>query len=271
MSGNLRERVAAAMAVRELVRRLATLLSAEGVDLAVLKGALLQHAVYDDPAERTVNDVDLLVGEADFSRADRALVRAGFLRAYDEPGHRQHVFHLQGSRFAVDLHRELFFPGEFRLRAVDLLARARRDTTIFGAPVLLPDPYDLYAHLFGHFVHTWLSTREVHHPRDFALVAARFRLEASACARALLSSGMARPARYGLPLIDDAFARAVLAALPFDPFAQPLATAVRAIVPRLPANHGLGLLPPKLLNRSPPSALRAVAGGTLRRLRRRLR
>ena len=249
MTAGLRERATQALAVRELVRRLATLLAAAGIEAVLLKGALLQQAVYDDPAERPVNDLDLLVGAADFER----------------------VFRVPGSRFVVDLHRELFFPGQFRLRGREVIARARQDTKLFDAPLLVPDPYDLYAHLFGHFVLAWLTTRELHHPRDFERVARRFQLEARRCAETLARCGMARAAHYALPLLGDPFSLEVLQALPPDPLATPLARLVRAIVPRLPANRGVGLLAPKLLHRSPSSAARAIAGGAYRRVRRRLR
>ena len=46
-----------------------------------VKGALLQHWLYDDPSERLLSDVDLLVRPEDFGRAIERLESEGYRRA----------------------------------------------------------------------------------------------------------------------------------------------------------------------------------------------
>ena len=43
-----------------------------------VKGALLQHWLYDDPSERAMSDVDVLVPRLELRRAATLLVSAGY-------------------------------------------------------------------------------------------------------------------------------------------------------------------------------------------------
>ncbi|MBC7174256.1 MAG: nucleotidyltransferase family protein, partial [Polyangiaceae bacterium] len=132
----------AGIVARGLVGRCARALDARGIPVMALKGAALHALIYEDPADRPLSDVDLLVRPRDHARAIVALESIGFrpvapttswatsLVASDQP-------------LSVDLHRRLFPTGLFRLRVEELFARAHLDTTTFGAPVRLPDAYDL--------------------------------------------------------------------------------------------------------------------------------
>ena len=53
-------------------------LGAAGVTPIVLKGAYLAEGVYRNPALRPMNDVDLLVRQADLSAAQRSLLDLGY-------------------------------------------------------------------------------------------------------------------------------------------------------------------------------------------------
>ncbi len=66
----------------ELARRqllqIASRLHMQGIRLIPMKGVLFRHLLYDDPAERDLTDLDLLVHPADFERAASALQTLGY-------------------------------------------------------------------------------------------------------------------------------------------------------------------------------------------------
>jgi hypothetical protein len=265
-----RDRFAAAELAGEWVRRAAEAFAPEGIRVMPLKGVLLQKLVYREPARRALSDVDLLVPEPGYERATAALHALGF-RVVRETERERELRDPRGGP-PIDLHRALFSPGQFRMPASDLFARARRDNALFSAPVWVPDPHDLYAHLVGHLALTFLFVHRVHHPEDLGAVADRFGLDPIACAAHLRRCGIARAARYALALADeaspDAFARKVAAALGEDLPGELLARGVLAVVPQLRPFSTLGLLPRHVLHRTPASAARALARALERRVKR---
>lgn len=265
-----RGRFVAAEAARATVGTLARSLAAVGIPVAPLKGVVLVATGAADPTERELSDVDLLVPADRFEEASRVVAAAGWTFAREETGGRERLFLAQG-RTPVDLHREPFGRGRFRLPGADLLARARPDERAFGAPVLLPDPLDLYAHLVGHLADTWLFFRTVHNPGDLALVARHWGLAPDAVAAHLTRCGLAWAAAWVLPLVceevGDPFADEVLRALGHHPVRHGFGRAVRGLVPHLPPRSAAGLVPALVLHRDPriaaPELLRAIG----RRLR----
>src|SRR4051794_12798967 len=61
-----------------LVKRVAEILQKQGIPLMPLKGVLLRKLVYGEQSFRPIADVDILVPEAQFPDACRALRREGF-------------------------------------------------------------------------------------------------------------------------------------------------------------------------------------------------
>jgi hypothetical protein len=60
-------------------------LSAAGLDLLVLKGPAVAHAVYADPALRSFTDLDIMVRERDWEEVHRLLTALGFEQAEGWP------------------------------------------------------------------------------------------------------------------------------------------------------------------------------------------
>ena len=66
------------MAATALVADVARRLSHEGIEVMPVKGALLQHWLYEDPADRPLTDIDLLVRASDFPAAHAVLADNGY-------------------------------------------------------------------------------------------------------------------------------------------------------------------------------------------------
>jgi hypothetical protein len=223
------------------------------VDVMPLKGVLLRRLVYDDPAERPVGDVDLLVRGRDVRRAHEALDAAGFEPIFLEPMERERSFRHRRLGLLVDLHWQLFYDDYFDFDAGGLFARASWDATSFSTPVWRMSPLDLYAHVLVHAGFTaWVQPA----PRlyDIARVADRLRIDPAAAADHLRACGMSAFARYALRLAaragDPAHPLAVLAALGRDPVRDLAARAVLAAVPLLRDRPYLAYAPRRMLFRS---------------------
>lgn len=149
----------------ELVR-LTQLLDTAAVRAVALKGPVLAHACYDEPAHRMMSDLDLLVGRQDLSRATEILAHAGYIedgdrhlracrtafrRWYNATG-----FHHPVSRVRVDLHWDFApagFPGG--LDPDELIGRAR-PVLVEGHPVRSLSPEDNLLFLCAHGAkHQW--------------------------------------------------------------------------------------------------------------------
>jgi hypothetical protein len=123
----------AAQARRHLLQRtLAVATEALDVPALVIKGHVLAADWYDDPMTRDFNDVDMLVGSADFGRAVEALESVGMEAATTNwHGFLEHEvaeipMRLRGT--VVDLHWHVVATGlvrrHLRLRTADLFERA---------------------------------------------------------------------------------------------------------------------------------------------------
>jgi Uncharacterised nucleotidyltransferase len=103
------------------------------IEYRVLKGPVLAHTVYRDPALRSFGDVDVLVRDADFDAAIDELRVLGFHRRFVEPRPGFDARFAKGAcleradGLELDLHRT-FAPGAFglRLARLDLFAPAPR-------------------------------------------------------------------------------------------------------------------------------------------------
>lgn len=228
------------------------------VEVMPLKGVLLRRVAYDDPAERSVGDVDLLVRGRDVRRAHDALVAAGFGVIFLEAGERERCFKHPRHGMLVDLHWQLFYEDYFDFDAEGLFARASLDSVNFPVPVRRMSDLDLYAHVLAH---AGFASWVVDAPRceDIPRLAARLRLAPEAIAAHLAAHRMDRFARYALRYViratGDAHSRAVLAALPRDPVGDALAAATLAVMPRIRKRPYLAYAPRRMLYRSTEAAV----------------
>jgi hypothetical protein len=88
-------------------------LRAADVNVAPLKGFSYATTIYDHPSERPMNDVDLLVKQADESRARGILVDCGFALSSDAPRH--HASTWVRDSLVIDLHRNIVGQGRSRI------------------------------------------------------------------------------------------------------------------------------------------------------------
>lgn len=224
-----------------------------GVTAMPLKGVLLRRLVYDDPVERAVGDVDLLVRGRDLRAAHQALVARGFEAIFLEPTERQRGFRHSRLGVLVDLHWQLFYEDYFDLDAEDLFARATWDLEGFATPVWRMAPLDLYAHVLAHLGFTaWVLER----PRveDLARITERLRIAPDAAAAHLRAHGMDRFARYALRYAmqqsADPHPSRVLAALGAAPLDDAVARAVLRTMPAIRSHPYLAYAPRRMLYRS---------------------
>ncbi len=219
----------------EVVRDVATLLRARGIAVMPIKGVLLQHWLYADPADRPMTDVDLLVQPEELAVARGVLEAAGY-REHQRSSAGALVFETPWT-LAVDLHPHLFEPTRYRMPTDEVMRRGRTDSTFFGVEVRLPSKLDVYAHLIGKFGSDHLDATADSRLDEIARMGRLVDARPSLVAAHLRDCGMRRVARYALGLSarrDDCVAPEVLRHLPPDPIGRLLAAAA---VPTL-ANAG---------------------------------
>lgn len=248
----LAQRFATSVIAREVLRDVARVLADAGIAVMPLKGVLFQLVLYADPAERALLDVDVLVPSADFERAIRALLQAGFLpRSAGQSLIECALWSPRG--MVVDLHRQLFSGGRYRLSTEAVFRRATLDERLLGVPLRLAHPHDTAAHLIGKFVADHEGNDPVQRLEELRLWAERFGIEPMRLARHLSVCGMARAGRYtlqrGVELTQQRFFSAVLAALPADPLGRAYARLARTLMSELEPTS-FAALPTHLLNSS---------------------
>ncbi len=216
-----------AWAVRETasyhLQRIARAFSRAGLGLMVLKGMWLQAYAYEDPDERPFADLDLLVRRGELAAAEAELVRLGYRLQIDAPGDVARLY-VSPEGFQIDLHYDLFPDGLFTLRGEHLFLRGFQDTRLVGVPVSIPDPYDGFAHLVGHFAKGRHGPGDTKLLRDFEELARAFQLRPSHAAAHLVAGGLRRAGLYALQFHGDpdSFAARTRRALPADPLGQAL-------------------------------------------------
>lgn len=265
------QRLAAALIARHDFSAAVRLLNEVGIIPMPLKGVLLQHIVYLDPAERLLSDADLIVPLGRFDDAIIALRNAG--HRISPEGRAAVSTKGPDARLEVDVHRRLFSPGLYGLSGAQMFARGRIDERIFDAVVVIPDSLDVYAHLVGNFAkgrHDATSSAQL---RDFSAVASRLALAPRSVARHLEGHGLARAARYALPHATcegDRFAGQVLRALRGDFIGAASAALARRITARFGGESRVSLVAPHLVNRSLPRGALSVCAHVALGLRTRL-
>lgn len=220
--------------LRELARRTAAIatledvtciLGARGIACLALKGAALVLDVYPDDVSRPLTDVDVLVRPEHFVAATAALSAHGYTVSAEPPHAFSRTFAGRVTPLALDLHGMLYSRGLFRMPADALFERSAEARGI-ETMLLRPHGLDLVAHAIGHYVKTRPPLETDMLGRDIVFAMARDGLDEKTVASHLVALGLGRAARYALPRITEADARAVSSAildeLPRDPLAHAL-------------------------------------------------
>jgi hypothetical protein len=255
----MRRRAVTSIIASELVRDVAQRLERPGIDIMPVKGALLQHWLYDDPAERAMSDVDVLVRPHQARAAYDILQRAG----YRPIGQSSVGAFVMGSPLglALDLHSQLFDRLRYNLPTADVFLRSSPDRVLFGALVHLPSPLDAYAHLIGKFGSDHLNAGSTDGLDEIARMSSRIDAPSALVARHLVRCGMRRVARYVLPLVSetvgDPYAASVLGHLPRDPIGKMVAAVARPVLTHAGPYSRIGAVTAHLLNDSLPRGVRS--------------
>lgn len=256
-----KEKLATYIVAQQLLGRTAKTLSSVDIPVMPLKGVLLQATTYERPWDRDITDIDLLVPEECFKSALDCLVGAGCTFEYDPTGAAN--VRWPDIPISIDLHSRLFPQALFRLPTAEVFARARPNSDICGHRIWIADPLDTYAHLVGHFVKSRLDNRDTKYFRDLNKLAEREALDPYFCARHLQRCGLARAARYVLPLVvsaeADAFSALVLQALERDRVGDAVVKVAELAIPRIPKSWIVGAIPVHLLNVSFAAGLRSLS------------
>jgi hypothetical protein len=123
-----------------VLREVIAALDACGVRTALLKGSAFVGTIYADPAERPMNDLDLLVPPRQLAEATRIMLARGFERvgmARKLSGY-YHAIVFVRDGMMVELHRNIVQPYRTGVRMGELWRRARPDPLGSGAARLAP-------------------------------------------------------------------------------------------------------------------------------------
>jgi len=250
------------MAADALVSDVARSLSPEGVEVMPLKGAFLQHWLYEDPSLRPMTDVDLLVRETDFAVVRAILIGNGY-RPTTLSNVGGGVFE---TRFglALDLHTRLFGRLRYRLSTDDVFRRSRLDVATFDVPVRVPSRLDAYAHSIGKAGSDHIDITADARLDEIARLGCALAADHDAVAAHLVSCGMRRVTRYVLSLVHrahgDPRSVGVLRALPSDRVGALLVDTASAIVASTSQQSSARPLMAHLLN---DSLLRGIGSGVV--------
>lgn len=262
-----RRRAATSLAATGLVADVARKLADPGIPVMPVKGALLQHWLYEDPSERPLTDVDILVRPEDFEKAVETLLSLGYRRgAGSSIGA---VVLRTPFGLALDLHPRLFDRARYRFATRDIFARSTEDEALYGVPVRLPSALDAYAHLIGKLGSDHLNGSASARLDEIARMSTRLDASPRTTARHLVHCGMGRVSRYVLPLVhaatSDSFAIEVRDQLPGDGVGWGIAAAATLVLAEASPQSSAAALFAHLLNESVPRGIQSGARALLRR------
>ncbi|GEM_PF-1738662 len=144
--------------VRRRLQPMLARLAQVRLDIIVLKGAWLGTTVYDDPAQRSMSDIDLLVREEDLDAVHRELTEAGFA-THNDVRHNRFVYeqHYRHPDLPMPLEMHWHVTSDLTPSAPvpDIIAvwQNSTDATWHGVPVKALPPADQLAHLTQHILH----------------------------------------------------------------------------------------------------------------------
>jgi len=142
---------------RQLAEILAALAGAR-IDVMVLKGAWLGETVYDDPAQRTMSDIDLLIRADDRDACHACLLNLGYTARADALHNRfayDQAYVHSSHRDFVELHWHVTSDMDGKTPVPDIAAiwRETVPAVFLGHPVRALPPADQLAHLVQHMLH----------------------------------------------------------------------------------------------------------------------
>ncbi len=108
------------------LNKVAERLESESIPYAVFKGANTREQIYDNPAVRAADDIDILVSKADKTKAIQSLVKAGFA-FHPDPKNISHEACLISRNGFIDLHWDIMRPGRTRIDLTDELLATRKE------------------------------------------------------------------------------------------------------------------------------------------------
>ena len=162
----------------EQLTAVANRLNRVGIEPVLLKGAIrLVDGLYPDPGWRTLQDLDVLVPEAELASAIDALESAGYVAVRPPDDSRKDVKLRRQGLADVEIHRELFGPARQQrlLTGAEVIGGSRR-AAVDGAAVRVPSSAHQLVHLIGH-------SQIGHRGHAYGRIALRDRLEAAALVR----------------------------------------------------------------------------------------
>ncbi|CAN5889206.1 hypothetical protein BH11MYX3_BH11MYX3_44790 [soil metagenome] len=114
---------------RKVLEQVIRVFTADGIDIALIKGCAFVGTIYPDPAERPMNDMDVLIRKHQLPAAIEHMLalgfqRVGFDRKLSDFYHA--VVFLRGD-VMVELHRNIVQPYRTRMRIEDAWARSSVD------------------------------------------------------------------------------------------------------------------------------------------------
>ncbi len=139
------ESAARALAVEAALIEVVDRLAGDGIDVVLFKGPAIARWLYDDPAERDFDDLDLLVAPDRYDRAGRVLAAAGFaerpaLAGDGESSRHAALWTRDGPpAVSIDLHRAPFLLHEQDHAAVwQALTEGSGRLELGGAAIAVP-------------------------------------------------------------------------------------------------------------------------------------
>ncbi len=116
-------------------------LSDAGVAVLGVKGVVSARTLYEDVSERPISDVDLRVRPEDLAKVRAVMLH---LEAHEQRGttNQWGTLGFDLRDLLVEFESTIGPPGLATLRVVDLIARARKNESWFGAPIWVPEIHD---------------------------------------------------------------------------------------------------------------------------------
>ena len=138
--------------------RLLSLFQQNGIPLVAFKGPILAESVYGDLALREFSDLDIIVHDADVSKAEDILTAWGYQADFPDRDYRsaflsyqgQYAFRNKQTGFSVDLHWRLSGKGELFALSTEKIWSRLEQVTMCGRTVLTFAHDDLALFLAAH-------------------------------------------------------------------------------------------------------------------------
>ena len=108
------------------LNKVSEMLESESIPYAIFKGANTREQIYDNPAVRAADDIDILVSKTDKTKAIQSLVKAGFA-FHPDPANISHEACLISKNGSIDLHWDIMRPGRTRIDLTDELLATRKE------------------------------------------------------------------------------------------------------------------------------------------------